>query len=135
MDVLGEYFDDDRLKLAFTFQAKYLGMSPWNCPALFSIFAYIEYAHGIFHVQGGLCQISEAMAKVFKEEGGTLMLNAEVAEIGYDGKKANRVTLADGQVLHCDDLIINADYAQARSKIFGKQNEAPENLRKKKYSC
>ncbi len=56
MDVLGDYFDDERLKLAFTFQAKYLGMSPWKCPALFSILAYIEYAHGIYHVQGGLCR-------------------------------------------------------------------------------
>jgi len=29
-DVLGNYFDDERLRLAFTFQAKYLGMSPWE---------------------------------------------------------------------------------------------------------
>ena len=29
VDVLDDYFKDDRLKLAFTFQAKYLGMSPW----------------------------------------------------------------------------------------------------------
>ena len=65
MDVLSEYFDDERLKLAFTFQAKYLGMSPWNCPALFSILSYIEYAHGIYHVQGGLSNISMGMAKVF----------------------------------------------------------------------
>lgn len=135
MDVLGEYFEDDRLKLAFTFQAKYLGMSPWNCPALFSILAYIEYAHGIYHVQGGLCRISEAMAKVFEEEGGTLLLNSEVAEIGFNGKKANRVTLKNGDVLDCDDLIINADYSQARSTIFGKQSEPAESLRKKKYSC
>ena len=41
MDVLGNYFDDERLKLAFTFQAKYLGMSPWKCPGLFSILSYI----------------------------------------------------------------------------------------------
>ena len=72
MDVLSEYFTDERLKLAFTFQAKYLGMSPWNCPALFSILSYIEYAHGIYHVQGGLSNISAGMAKVFEEEGGKI---------------------------------------------------------------
>lgn len=27
-DILGGYFRDERLKLAFTFQAKYLGMRP-----------------------------------------------------------------------------------------------------------
>lgn len=135
MDVLGQYFDDDRLKLAFTFQAKYLGMSPWNCPALFSILSYIEYAHGIYHVEGGLSNISTGMAKVFAEEGGELMLNTEVREIQYDGKKAVGVMLADGSSMACDQLIVNADYAYARSNIFGKHNESRESLLKKKYSC
>jgi phytoene desaturase len=31
-DVLGKYFKSESLKLAFTFQSKYLGMSPWECP-------------------------------------------------------------------------------------------------------
>jgi phytoene desaturase len=135
MDVLGDYFTDNRLKLAFTFQAKYLGMSPWNCPALFSILSYIEYEYGIYHVQGGLSNISEGMAKVFDEEGGNLRLNAEVKEIHYTGKKAAKVTLESGEQLECDDLIVNADYAAARSSIFGKHNISSEKLEKKKFSC
>lgn len=135
MDVLSEYFDDERLKLAFTFQAKYLGMSPWNCPALFSILAYIEYAHGIYHVQGGLSNISAGMAKVIEEEGGTIHLNAEVAEIKYKGNRAASVTLTNGETMECDDLIVNADYAQARHTIFGERNESRDEQLKKKYSC
>jgi len=135
MDVLSEYFDDERLKLAFTFQAKYLGMSPWNCPALFSILSYIEYAHGIYHVQGGLSNISMGMAKVFEEEGGKMRLNTEVKEITYHGKKAATVLLANGESMECDDLIVNADYAHARSTIFGKKNTPRESLAKKKFSC
>jgi phytoene desaturase len=135
MDVLGDYFTDDRLKLAFTFQAKYLGMSPWKCPALFSILSYIEYAHGIYHIEGGLCQISVAMAKVFEEEGGTLQLGAEVAEVCYEGKKVSGVRLADDTFLPCDELVVNADYAQARSTIFGKNSTSAVQLKKKKFSC
>lgn len=135
MDVLSKYFDDDRLKLAFTFQAKYLGMSPWSCPALFSILSYIEYAHGIYHVEGGLSNISAGMAEVFSEEGGTLKLNTEVKTIQYNGKRATGVMLADGSILPCDQLIVNADYAYARSSIFGIHNESRESLLKKKYSC
>ena len=135
MDVLGEYFDDERLKLAFTFQAKYLGMSPWRCPALFSILSYIEYAHGIYHIEGGLSEISAAMAKVFVEEGGKLRLNSEVREIEYDGNRVSAVRLADGESIPCDDVVLNADYAHARSTIFGKRNTPPDELKKKKYSC
>ncbi|HQB11248.1 MAG TPA: NAD(P)/FAD-dependent oxidoreductase, partial [bacterium] len=32
MDVLTGYFNEEKAALAFTFQAKYLGMSPWECP-------------------------------------------------------------------------------------------------------
>lgn len=136
MDVLGEYFTDERLKLAFTFQAKYLGMSPWDCPGLFSILSYIEYAHGIYHVKGGLSNISEGMAKAFLELGGKLQLNTEVKEIQYKGnKKAAAVELADGTTIECDDLIVNADYAHARNTIFGQHSESKEQLLKKKYSC
>ncbi|MFC5051118.1 phytoene desaturase family protein [Rubritalea spongiae] len=135
MDVLSEYFTDERLKLAFTFQAKYLGMSPWNCPGLFSILSYIEYAHGIYHVQGGLSNISAGMAKAYQEMGGKIMLNTEVTEITYHGKKAATVVLKDGTSMKCDDLIVNADYAHARSNIFGTKNQSRENLLKKKYSC
>lgn len=135
MDVLGEYFDDERLKLAFTFQAKYLGMSPWKCPALFSILSYIEYAHGIYHVEGGLSSISDAMAKVFQEEGGKLRLGCEVEELQYDGDRVKSVRLKGGEVVPCDEIVVNADYAHARSTIFGEKRVPREKLLKKKYSC
>ncbi|MBK1835558.1 phytoene desaturase family protein [Roseibacillus ishigakijimensis] len=135
MDVLDGYFDDERLKLAFTFQAKYLGMSPWNCPGLFSILSYIEYEYGIYHVEGGLSKMSEIMADIFQEEGGQLMLESEVTSFQYQGDRVSGVVLADGQVLSCDDLIVNADYAHARSLIFGERKTEPETLAKKKFSC
>lgn len=135
MDVLGRYFDDERLKLAFTFQAKYLGMSPWSCPALFSILSYIEYAHGIYHVEGGLSNISVAMARVFEEEGGTLRLGCEVEEIHYDGDRARSVRLVSGEEVACDELVVNADYAHARTTIFGHRRISREKLLRKKFSC
>jgi phytoene desaturase len=37
MGVLGDYFTKEQLRICFTFQAKYIGMSPWECPAAFAI--------------------------------------------------------------------------------------------------
>jgi phytoene desaturase len=124
VDVLDRYFKDDRLKLAFTFQAKYLGMSPWKCPALFSILSYIEYKYGIFHVQGGLCRISGAMARVVEEHGGTIRLGAAVKELKFSGGRVTGVELEGGELLECDDAVVNADYAVE-----------PQRLGRKKYSC
>ena len=135
VDVLDNYFTDDDLKLAFTFQAKYLGMSPWKCPALFSILSYIEYKYGIYHVQGGLCRISSAMAEVFEEHGGKLRLGTGVKELRFSGGRVKGVLLDDGDLLECDDAIVNADYAHAMSNLMNGHSVPPEKLEKKKYSC
>lgn len=135
MDALGEYFQDDRLKLAFTFQAKYLGMSPWKCPALFSILSYIEYAHGIYHVEGGLCEISNSMAKIVEEEGGEIRLNCGITEVKHQAGRATHVVLADGETIPFDDIILNADYARAKATMLGSANEKHHKLKKKKFSC
>lgn len=135
VDVLDQYFPDDRLKLAFTFQAKYLGMSPWKCPALFSILSYTEYKYGIYHVQGGLCKISEAMAKVFSEHGGKLRLGASVKEVKFSGGKATGVLLDDGELLECDDVVMNADYAHAMTNLMNGHSVPDDVMERKKFSC
>jgi phytoene desaturase len=63
-DILSRYFRSEELRLAFTFQSKYLGMSPWDCPGLFAMIPYTEHAHGIYHVMGGLCQIALSFAQM-----------------------------------------------------------------------
>ena len=60
-DYLGNYFNQEKLRIAFTFQSKYLGMSPWDCPGLFIILPFLEHQFGIYHVEGGLNKISEAI--------------------------------------------------------------------------
>ena len=50
---LRTHFKDERIRLGFSFQSKYLGMSPFRCPSLFSILSFLEYEHGVFHPIGG----------------------------------------------------------------------------------
>jgi phytoene desaturase len=50
---LHRFFSDERVRLAFSFQSKYLGMSPFRCPSLFSILSYLEYEYGVWHPMGG----------------------------------------------------------------------------------
>ncbi len=48
---LMKLFDDDRLMLAMSFQTKYLGMSPFNCPSLFTMLAFLEYEYlSLIHI-------------------------------------------------------------------------------------
>ncbi len=135
---LGRYYDQDELKLAFTFQSKYLGMSPWDCPALFTILSYMEYEYGIYHVMGGLNRISAAMEKVLKEEGGNVFYNKKVRKVINEEKNVTGIELENGEQIDADEVIINADFGYTASNLLPKEyikKWAPEKLEKKNFSC
>lgn len=137
-DVLSDYFQSEELRLAFTFQAKYLGMSPWECPGLFAMIPYTEHAHGVYHVMGGLCKISEAFAKVAEEHGTKIRLNTPVNQVLLKGRKAIGVELENGEIIHSDDVVINADFGHAMKNLFPSKilkKHSPKKLEKRKFSC
>ncbi len=137
-DVLGDYFKSSDARICFTFQSKYLGMSPWECPGAFGMIPYVEHRHGIYHVEGGLSKISEAMAKVVEEEGGRIRYGTAVEQIVFDGRRATGVRLADGTEESFDRVIINADFGHALTHLVpeGAVSKYPrEKVESKKYSC
>jgi phytoene desaturase len=117
-DVLSDYFQSEDLRLAFTFQSKYLGMSPWNCPGLFSMIPFVEHEYGIYHVMGGLSKISEAFAKVATENGAVIETSQSIKQVILKGRKVIGVELEDGRKEYADDVIINADFAHAAKNLF-----------------
>lgn len=121
-DKLGDYFDDEKLRLSFTFQSKYLGMSAWECPAAFNIIPYIEHAFGIYHVTGGLNAISLAMEKVVQEEGGIIHKDCAVKNLIMDGKTVKGVLLENGEKYFADEFIINADFGYSMTHIVEKNS-------------
>ena len=137
-NVLSSYFRAEELRLAFTFQSKYLGMSPWDCPGLFTMIPYTEHAHGVYHVQGGLCRISDAMAQVARECGASIHTSQPVRRVLTKGRRAVGVELESGEKIECDDVVINADFGYAISRLFDPdqvKRYKPETLRKKNWSC
>ncbi len=135
---LGRYYDSDMLKLSFTFQSKYLGMSPWDSPAIFTILSYMEYRYVVYHVIGGLNMISEAMAGVCEEEGARIHYNTAVERVITDGKDVRGVKLQNGEEVFADDVIVNADFGYSACNLLPREmlkKWSPERLEKKKFSC
>ncbi|RNA69036.1 phytoene desaturase family protein [Alteribacter keqinensis] len=137
-DVLGRYFDDERLKLSFTFQSKYLGMSPWECPGAFSILSYMEHEWGVFHPVGGLNRLTQAMAEVVKENGGRIHTGLGVKKLIVDKKQVTGLRLDNGEVIEADDVVMNADFARGMTTLFEERQVkkySKKVIEKKKYSC
>jgi phytoene desaturase len=134
---LKRYFSDPRIRLAFSFQSKYLGMSPFNCPSLFSILSYLEYDFGVWHPTGGCGRVSEVMADIAAEMGVTVSLDEPVTEILFDGRDAIGVKTETETIL-ADAVVVNADFSHAMTKLVPdrlRRRWTDRKLEKKKYSC
>ncbi|TCZ62904.1 phytoene desaturase family protein [Roseicella aquatilis] len=134
---LARHFSHPLVRLAFSFQTKYLGMSPFRCPSLFTILSFLEYEHGIWHIEGGCCGISEAMARVARNLGAEIRLETPVERMTFDGKRVTGL-LAKGRHHAVDAVVMNADFAHAMPGLV------PEALRPRwddrrietaRYSC
>lgn len=136
--VLSKYFKSDKLRVAMTFQAKYLGMSPWDCPGPFSILSFIEHSRGIYHPMGGVYQLTEAMAKVARENGAKINLGSPIEKIIFTGKRATGVKLATGEELSADVVVMNADFAQGMKELVAEEKRptwSDSKLDARSYSC
>jgi phytoene desaturase len=134
---LCRYFRDPRVRVAFSFQSKYLGMSPFRCPSLFSILAYLEYDSGVFHPIGGCGAVSENMAQVATRLGADIRLGETVESIDFTGRRPTGVRTSRRRY-PADALVINADFARAMKRLV------PDSLRsrwtdasisRKRFSC
>ncbi len=135
---LGRYFREEKMRLIFSFQSKYLGMSPWQCPALFTMLSYLEHRYGIYHVKGGLNRISAAMAQVVREQGGDIHCGVAVKSLLLDNRTVKGVVLEDGSEVAADEVIVNADFAYAMTELVEPgvlKRYRRDRIERKEFSC
>lgn len=131
---VGAFFDEPRLKAAFTFQDMYMGLSPFEAPATFSMMSYTEMAHGVWYPKGGMYQVVEALMAIARAAGVEFVYNCAVKQINVDGQRVSGVTLEDGQILAADAVLANADLPYVYQELLPAGKTAQQ-LLKKRYSC
>ena len=127
------FFRDPRLWAAFSFQNMYLGVSPFEAPATFSLLQYVEAADGVWFPKGGLYEVILSLARIAEKQGVRIEYNAPVEQIVVEGNQAKGVTLADGRRLAADLVVANADLPYVYSKLLPDDGNAAR-LAGKKYT-
>ncbi len=130
----GKYFKDERLKAAFTFQNMYLGLSPYDAPATYSLLQYTELAEGVWYPMGGMYKAIEVLTAIAEKLGVKFVYNTPVKSISVDGSKIKSVVTEDGQVYNADLFVGNADLPYIYKELLPKNTEAAR-LDKKQYTC
>ena len=131
---MSAYFDDPRLKAAFTFQDVYMGLSPFEAPATFSMMPYTELAHGVWYPKGGMYQVVEALMDIACEAGVEFAFDTAVERIDVYGAQARGVYLEDGTRLQADAILANADLPYVYNALLP-ENGLGMKMANKRFSC
>ncbi|MDQ2693043.1 MAG: phytoene desaturase family protein [Chloroflexota bacterium] len=130
----GRFFKDERLKAAFTFQNMYLGLSPYDAPATYSLLQYTELAEGVWYPMGGMYAGIQALVGIAENLGVKFIYNAPVKKLKVEGTKVTGAVLEDDRELSADIFVGNADLPYIYKELLPENHEA-KRLENKLYTC
>jgi phytoene desaturase len=112
---------DDRLRQILEFPVLFLGATPQDTPALYSLMNHADLKLGTWYPQGGMYKIAEAFYTIAKEKGAKFIFNSEVK--GFDiGSNSINLVKTDSRVYQADVVIANADYHHIDQNILPRKN-------------
>ena len=114
-----KYFSDSRLTRLMEFPVLFLGATPENTPALYSLMNYSAFCQGTFYPMGGFHEIILGLSKLAREKGVVINCNSNVDKINVVNRKANEI-IVNGEKLLFDGVIASADYHHVEQKLLEK---------------
>jgi phytoene desaturase len=116
-----KFFSNRRLLQLMEFPILFLGATPRNTPALYSLMNYAEIALGTWYPMGGMHEIVKAMVQLAEEKGVNIRLNEAVKYIIVEDKTAKKVITDAGQY-EADIVIGGADYHHIDHQLLDQQH-------------
>lgn len=106
---VAKYFQDERLRVAFSYQTMYLGMSPYIAPAIYGLLPYTELNDGVFYPMGGLSAIPQAIERLCKRLGVQFRYQTSVQRLVTQNAEVHELLLSTGERIKADLVLANAD--------------------------
>lgn len=128
---VARYFKNEKLRTLMEFPVIFLGASPKNIPALYSLMNYGGYAMGTHYPIGGFYQLVLAMKSVAEKQGAKFHFNNKVERINVDNGKVNTLTI-NGENHEFDAVIASSDYHHTETLLDQNYRNYDENYWKKK---
>lgn len=106
---VSRFVQDQRLKQILEYPMVFLGTSPFDAPAIYSLMSALDFREGVFYPRGGMYSIIERLIAIGEELGVSYHYNSPVAHIATRSGVAAGITLEDDTTIPADIVISNAD--------------------------
>jgi len=136
--VAGIFDGNDKLAKAFSFHSMFLGLSPFDALAMYSLITYADLALGMWYPVGGIYSIVEDMVLLAGEMGVRLRTSAPVERICVDGGRVRGVRLQSGEEVQADVVVSNADLPYTYRELIEPEHRrryTDARLDRMQYAC
>ncbi|HLL94997.1 MAG TPA: phytoene desaturase family protein [Spirosoma sp.] len=116
-----KFFKHPRLLEIVEFPVLFLGATPQDTPAMYSLMNYAEMAMGTWYPMGGMHEIVRAMVSLAEEKGVKMLLNQTVQKIDVVNSKATHVVTDEG-IFETDVVVAGADYNHVETGLVTPEN-------------
>jgi phytoene desaturase len=127
------HLKDPRTQRAFSFQAMYAGLSPYQALAVYAVIAYMDSVAGVYFPAGGMHAVPRALAGAAEKHGVRFRYGTEVARVEVAGGRARAVITTGGERVEADVVVLNPDLPTAYRQLLPAA-AAPRRLRHLRYS-
>lgn len=110
-------FKNPLLVSLLEFPVLFLGSTPANTPALYSMMNYADLVKGTWFPEGGMVMIARAFTELAKEQGVRFVLNCEVNHIDVQNGVAGSVQTSQGN-FEADIVVSGADYRHTEQVLL-----------------
>lgn len=123
---VSKYFSNPKLRALMEFPVIFLGASPKEIPALYSLMNYGGYVLGTKYPMGGFYQLVLAMKKVAEAQGAKFHFNRTVEKINAENGEVTSLQI-NGQIQDFDAIIASSDYQHTESLLSEQYRNYDEN--------
>jgi phytoene desaturase len=111
------FFKSDRIRKILEYTIVFLGGSPFDSPALYSLMSHVDFDLGVWYPMGGMGELSNALFKIAKENGAEFVFNSPIKKIIIENNKATGVETKNSNY-KADIIVANADMAWAEMNLL-----------------
>jgi len=124
-----KHFKSEEVRVIFSLVAFFLGSTPFQTPAIYSLLNYTEMKHnGYWKVKGGMYKLVEKIIQILNEKNVKIVYNTEIVAVGNNNGKVYELIDQNGKKWTADIFISNSDAAAFRGKILKREKFSENKL-------
>lgn len=129
------YFDSKEARRIISLVAFFLGRTPFDTPAIYTLLSYTEFRHdGYYNVKGGMYKIVEGLVAELEKRGVVFHYDTEIVNFVGEGDRLGALIDRNGKEWAADAYVINADAAVFRGSVLKRKAYSPKKLDKKEWT-